>query len=294
MATTESVTTVVITRNRREELLRSLAHHDRPVIVVDNASQDDTPRAVRRRYPDVQVIEAGRNLGAVARNRGVEAATNPYVAFADDDSWWAPGATAQAAALLEAYPTLAIAVGHVLVGPDERPDSFNEVLARSPLPAARDVPGVPVLGFMACAAVVRRAAFLSVGGFDPVVEFGGEEARLAIDVTAAGWHIQYLPELIVHHHPSSRRVSERAQHRRGVRNALLTMVMRRPWTRVGTRAVRDLTSFPDGTLGVVAALPRLPAAIQRRSPVDTDLESKLMLLESPRPGTTNERTEPSR
>jgi GT2 family glycosyltransferase len=292
--TSTSVTTVVMTRNRREELLRSLAHHDRPVIVVDNGSEDDTAGAVARRYPEVQLIEAGRNLGAVARNLGVEAATTPYVAFADDDSWWAPGATGQAAALLDAHSTLAIVVGHVLVGPDERPDPFNNVLARSPLPPAREVPGVPVLGFMACAAFVRRTAYLSVGGFDPVVEFGGEEARLAIDVTAAGWLIQYVPDLIVHHHPSSRRVSARAQHRRGVRNSLLTMVMRRPWTRVGTKAIRDLTSFPDGTLGVVSALPRLPAAIQRRSPVDTDLESKLMLLESPHPGTTNERTEPSR
>jgi GT2 family glycosyltransferase len=288
-----SVTTVVMTRNRREELLRSLAHHDRPVIVVDNGSQDGTATAVARRYPEVQIIKAGRNLGAVARNLGVEAATTPYVAFADDDSWWAPGATAQAAALLDAHSTLAIVVAHVLVGSDERPDDFNDVLARSPLPPVRGVPGVPVLGFMACAAVVRRAAYLSVGGFDPVVEFGGEEARLAIDVTATGWLIQYVPELIVHHHASSRRVSARAQHRRRVRNSLLTMVMRRPWTRVGTKAVRDLTSFPNGTLGVVSTLPRLPAAIQRRSRVDTDLESKLMLVESPAPGTTNERTEPS-
>src|SRR5690349_9950310 len=84
------VTVVVATRNRREELLRSLGHHRAPVILVDNGSDDGSVAAVRERYPWVEVVDLGRNLGAVGRTIGVERATTPYVAFADDDSWWAP------------------------------------------------------------------------------------------------------------------------------------------------------------------------------------------------------------
>jgi hypothetical protein len=50
---------------------------------------------------------------------------------------------------------------------------------RSPLPRQPDLPGPPVLGFVACGAVVRRSAYLAVGGFSPVVFFLGEETLLA-------------------------------------------------------------------------------------------------------------------
>ncbi|WP_425490856.1 glycosyltransferase family 2 protein [Nocardioides panzhihuensis] len=89
---TPDVTVVVITRNRWPDLRESLPRHRCPVILLDNGSEDGTPAHVRASFPAIDVIELGRNLGAVARNTGVERATTPYVAFADDDSWWSPGA----------------------------------------------------------------------------------------------------------------------------------------------------------------------------------------------------------
>src|SRR5262245_34272344 len=59
-----------------------------------------------------------RNLGAAGRNAGVRAARTPYVALCDDDAWWAPGALARAAHLLDVHPTLAVVCARVLVGPD--------------------------------------------------------------------------------------------------------------------------------------------------------------------------------
>ncbi|HEX5740335.1 MAG TPA: glycosyltransferase family A protein, partial [Pilimelia sp.] len=83
-----AVTVVVATRNRRDTLLRSLAHHRVPVVVVDNASTDGTAPAVRAAYPDVCVVPLDRNAGAAARTVGAKLACTPYVAFADDDSYW--------------------------------------------------------------------------------------------------------------------------------------------------------------------------------------------------------------
>jgi len=78
------VTVVVVTLNRRNELLRSLPRHEAPVVCVDNGSHDGAA-GVRRALPDVRVVERPRNRGAAARTIGVELASTPYVAFADDD-----------------------------------------------------------------------------------------------------------------------------------------------------------------------------------------------------------------
>ena len=141
------VSVVVMTRDRRESLLRALGElHDRsprvPVIVVDNGSADGTPAAVAARFPDVRVIALQENRGATARNAGVAAARTPYVAFSDDDSWWASGALDRAADLLDDVPRLGLVAARVLVGPEERPDPMSAHLAGSP-PGGRPGPAGP-------------------------------------------------------------------------------------------------------------------------------------------------------
>ena len=164
------VSVVVASRNRRADLLATLPRHEAPVILVDNGSTDGTVGAVRSALPEVRVIPLRRNLGAFARTIGVLAATTAYVAFADDDSWWAPGALASAVDLLEAHPAVALLTGRILLGPSSRVDPLTLRMAAAPLGTSPGGAGPDVLGFAACAAVVRRSAFLSVGGFDPVVE----------------------------------------------------------------------------------------------------------------------------
>jgi len=188
-----SVTVVVISRDRRDDLLRSLPRHEAPVVLVDNGSTDGTAAAVRARLPGVRVIELARNAGAVARNLGVEAAETPYVAFADDDSWWAPGALARAADILTGHPRVGLLAGRVLVGDEERLDPVSAAMAAAPLGAHPEGAGPDVFGFLACGAIVRREAFLQVGGFDPVVHFPGEEERVALDLIEAGQLADVLP-----------------------------------------------------------------------------------------------------
>src|SRR5687768_10741119 len=101
------VTVVVATRNRHQRLRNSVPRHlalpERPpVILVDNASTDGAPEAL----DGVTVIRLDRNRGGAGRNVGVEAARTPYVALCDDDSWFAAGALARAADLLDAHPRL--------------------------------------------------------------------------------------------------------------------------------------------------------------------------------------------
>ena len=69
------VTIVVLTHNRRDELCRTLAHLTAlpecpSIIVVDNASSDDTAFAVRSRFPAVRIIRLQFRDSARAYRRG--------------------------------------------------------------------------------------------------------------------------------------------------------------------------------------------------------------------------------
>jgi GT2 family glycosyltransferase len=279
------VTVVVMTRDRRDELLRTLGNlrdlsGDVPVVVVDNGSGDGTPDAVRRHFPDVAVVALGENRGAGARTLGARRATTPYVAFSDDDSWWAPGALKRAADLLDATPDLGLVAGRTLVGPAERADPLSAELARSPLPTDAALPGPRVLGFLACAAVVRRDAFLAAGGFHPVVFFLGEETVLALDLAAAGWALCYVDDVVAHHHP--RPGPPRPGRRRlQLRNALLSTWLRRPAAvaaRDTWRLARDGVTDPDARGALLDAARRLPAALAARRPVPPHVEADVRRL----------------
>ncbi|GAA3183938.1 glycosyltransferase family 2 protein [Nonomuraea roseoviolacea] len=277
----ERVTVVVATRNRRRALAGSLPHHPRPVILVDNGSTDGSPGFVRRHFPHVTVVEAGRNLGAPARNVGVRMAGTPYVAFADDDSWWAPGALARAADVLDACPRLAVLAARVLVGPEERLDPVCEEMARSPLGHEPDLPGPSVLGFLACGAVVRADAFLEAGGFDDVIFFFGEEERLAVDLAARGWRLAYVDDVVAHHHPSPSR-DPRGRKELATRNSVLTAVLRRPWSVVARRSLAALRQGPNGWRGLRTAVPRLRPALAQRRELPPAVERARRLLEDGR------------
>jgi GT2 family glycosyltransferase len=276
------VTVVMATRDRREQVLASLARltalpERPPVVLVDNGSRDGTADAVHARFPAVAVLELGRNLGAPARTLGVEAARTPYVAFADDDSWWAPGSLPRAAEHFARSPRLGLLAARILVGQEEALDPVCEEMARSPLPPAPDLPGPPVLGFVACGAVVRRQAYLDVGGFSPVVFFLGEETVLSQDLAAAGWALAYVDDVVAHHHPAPG--AERSGRRRlQQRNALLSTWLRRPLpvaVRHTLAAARDVERRP----ALRDAARRLPQVLAARRTLPPHVERQVRLLE---------------
>lgn len=262
----DRVTVVVMTRNRWPDLQRTLPRHEAPVVLVDNGSTDGTPELVRRHFPHVQVVEAGRNLGAPARNLGVARATTRYVAFADDDSWWAPGALGRAATLLDEARGVGLLAARVLVGTNLDLDPTSALMAHSPLGRDPGLPGPHVLGFLACGAVVRRSAFLEIGGFDDVVGFLGEEERVALDLAAAGWSVVYAASVVARHAPSSSRPTTEPEERavRAARNRLLTAVMRRPWPVVVATVRSEVNAGRAGRRGCLAAVPRMARALVHR------------------------------
>jgi GT2 family glycosyltransferase len=284
---TDRVTVVIVTRDRRDELLHTLARLERlperpPVVVVDDGSADGTPAAVARAHPGVLVLQPGGGLGAAARTAGVVAARTPYVAFCDDDSWWAPGALARAAELLDVHADVGLLAARVLL-PSGRADPTCAAMAASPLGSRAGLPGPRVLGFIACGAVVRRDAYLSAGGFDRHWGVGGEEGPLAAALADRGWALVYVPELVAHHHPSARRDAAR---RRTVatRNDLWAAWTLRPAAdalRLTAREVAVAARDPRSAAGILAAARAAPWALRRRRPVGPRVAVELALLDRP-------------
>src|SRR5581483_1463868 len=128
-------------------------------------------------------------------------------------------------------------------------------------------------------AVVRREAYLAVGGFEELLGVGGEEELLACDLAAAGWHATYVDDSVAEHWPSpardpdGRRVVQR-------RNDVLVRWMRRPLgnavaatAALAGRAPRD----PVARRGLAGTLARLPAALRRRRRLPAHVEDLIRL-----------------
>jgi N-acetylglucosaminyl-diphospho-decaprenol L-rhamnosyltransferase len=276
-----SVTVVIATRDRRARLLHTLGRlaalpERPPVVVVDNGSRDGSPAAVRDRHPEVVVLEPGENLGPAARTLGARSARTPFIAFSDDDSWWAPDALARGAALMTAHRSLGLVAGRILVEPGGAVDPTCHLMRESPLPRVGAHP--QVLGFVACGTLVRRSAFLQVGGFSPRLPIGGEEALLAIDLFAAGWKLVYADDVVAHHRPAAGGRNGRRQ--RELRNALWTAWLRRPAASARARtadALRDAGRAAPATFA--AALAGLPWVLAERRVVAPATEAALRAVE---------------
>ena len=297
----DRVSVVMLTHDRADRTLRGLSEltalpEGPPIVVVDNASSDGTVEAVRREFPSVEVVALDENLGAAGRNLGVEHVDTPYVAFSDDDSWWAPGALARAAEAFDRHPRLGAIHARILVGYDEREDPICGELRGSPLPGDPSLPGTPLLGFLACAVIFRREAFEAVGGFERSVTIGGEEEWLACDLAGAGWEIRYLDDVVAHHDPPRRAgAAADARRRVGLRNALWFNWLRRPASSALRRTLHLARTVPRdrvSALAVADSVRGLRNGSPRRRVVAPHVEHMLRLLDRPQMESTNRRYAP--
>ena len=287
MPTPAPPSVVIATRDRRDQLLmvldRLTALAEQPaVVVVDNASRDGSPAAVRASHPQVHVIELRDNRGVGARTVGARHVDTPLVAFSDDDSWWAPGALSAAAELFDRFPRLALVAARTLVGDEQKLDAVSASMAAAPLGQPADLPGPSVLGFLACSAVVRRRAFLDAGGFERRFGIGSEEALLAMDLAAAGWGLAYVADIVAHHHPTAGRDPD-VRRRRVLRNELWTAWLRRPAAIAAAstwEAVREAATDPLARAALADAFGGLPWALRNRRRLPARVERAVRCLEA--------------
>jgi GT2 family glycosyltransferase/glycosyltransferase involved in cell wall biosynthesis len=182
------------------------------VVVVDNGSTDDSPNIVREQFPQVSLIEVGRNSGfAAAVNRGIRATTGDYVALLNNDAVAAPDWVARLAQALDADASLGSCASRMLV--QNKPSLINLAgLAFSPSLRACSIPigwgaldsyehHVPCLVAAPSggAAMYRRAALDQVGLFDEDYFLYYEDFDLGLRLQLGGYDCLYVPDAVVYH-----------------------------------------------------------------------------------------------
>ena len=74
------------------------------IIINDGSTDLSRERAASFSDPRIQIIDQ-QNLGvSAARNRGIKAASNPYIAFMDADDIWEPEYLQTQRKLIQDYP----------------------------------------------------------------------------------------------------------------------------------------------------------------------------------------------
>ena len=160
-----------------DSVVKNSAGIFKEIIVVDNASSDETAR-VAAMYPDVRVVREERKGLTIARQTGFDATTAAFVAYMDGDSRLDAQWLQKAERLINRYPKAVSWSGPVYYY-DATNGLWNIILSVGwwvTAPLMYRITGYMVLGGNF---VVRRTAIVAIGGFDPSVSFYGEDMTLA-------------------------------------------------------------------------------------------------------------------
>ena len=175
-----AVSVIVPTHNRASLLRRAIDSvrrqtvGDFEIIVVDDASSDDTAGVVRGYGdPRIRYIKLPGNGGvASTRNAGIAAAAGDFIALLDDDDEWLPEKLQRQVDLFDRGGP---AVGAVYSGYREIDQATSDVIAER-LPAFRGqiFENLLVAGrFTPTSTImVRTECFRRLGGFDPAFRYG--------------------------------------------------------------------------------------------------------------------------
>jgi GT2 family glycosyltransferase len=179
------------------------------VIVVDDASGDDTIARVAESYPAVAAIQLERNLGfGGAVNAGFEAANAPYLAAVNNDVHVDWDTLAAVAAHLDSEPAAGAASPGLVGAKGERqrvgfgfPRAFyRKLLGRRHRPPQQPTSPYPVDYAKGACVLFRRTALEQVGLFDQQYWMFAEEIDLSKRLADAGWQTWVVPQVSAEHH----------------------------------------------------------------------------------------------
>lgn len=184
------------------------------VIMVDDASTDDSVAFVEANYPEVQIVRLARNSGlAVGCNAGARAATGELLVMLNNDTEAEPGWLAALVEAAAAHPRAGAVASKMLLF-DRRDTLHNagDLMGADGIPRNRGVwerdtgqyDDQPVI-FGGCGGGVlyRRAAWEQAGGFDERLFMYLEDVDLAWRLQLLGWGAIFAPQARLYHHLSA-------------------------------------------------------------------------------------------
>jgi len=172
------------------------------VLVVDNASKDESVKIIRKKFPSVRLIanENNRGFGA-ANNQALRECKGRHVVFLNPDTTVEPESFYTMAAFMDAHPKVGLAGPKVLNPDGTRQDSVSYRYPGHRYGAA-DLGVLP--GNIACvlgACQIASARLLrELGGFDEDFFLYGEDQDICLRVRKRGFEIGVIGDAVIMHH----------------------------------------------------------------------------------------------
>lgn len=224
----QNVSAVVVNWNTKKFLLQcveSLIEHSRAepveIVVVDNGSSDGSQQALRDRFPSVQLIAAGANLGfARGTNLGAKASAGRYVMFVNSDTKAFPCCIGTLVHYMESHPDVGMITPRIIGADGKSQHVVGRLLSlsgslsaafgiyRENCPCCRQLRGRGAASpggeevdlLMLCFAMLRREAMDQVGLLDEDFFFYGEDVDYSKRFRDKGWKLVYLPSASTFHY----------------------------------------------------------------------------------------------
>jgi glycosyltransferase involved in cell wall biosynthesis len=149
------------------ESVLAQSHRDLSVVVVDDASTDETAE-VAARYADrgVRYIRSALGGAGQARNAGLHATSSPLVAFLDADDAWLPERLAIGVRHLERHPEAALVAAHAFACDEAmRPSTIVHALRAPACGRVFDRLLIDNVVLNPSSVLIRRSALEAAGGF---------------------------------------------------------------------------------------------------------------------------------
>lgn len=196
------------------EALRRQTYRDYEVILVDDASHDDSLAWTRVHFPEVRLVALERNSGmAAACNRGAAIAQGEILVMLNSDTEAEPGWLEALVRTLDEHPRAGAAASKMLLF--DRRDTLHtagDMMGKDGIPRNRGVwerdegqydAALEVFGGCGGGVAYRRTAWEEVGGFDEQLFMYLEDVDLAWRLQLAGWEAVFAPQARLYHRLSA-------------------------------------------------------------------------------------------
>ncbi|HYA15790.1 MAG TPA: glycosyltransferase family 2 protein [Syntrophales bacterium] len=218
------ISVIIVNRNTRDLLQNCLESISKTVhnityeiIVVDNASADNSVAMLKQDYPQVQIIQNEENRGfGAANNQAMRIMNGRYALLLNSDTVLTENAVHELYNFTENHSEAAMSCGQLLNADGSKQNSIASLptlitlLTNTPVleylfpkryPSKRcdyDKPIEVDSGIGACL-LVRKKAIDEVGMFDERYFFFFEETDWAYRMKTAGWKIYHVPTAFIYH-----------------------------------------------------------------------------------------------
>ena len=213
--------------------------HKYDIFVVDNGSQDSTPKIIKKKFRDVKVIELPKNVGTAAYDRAIKKTDSKYIFFTGCDIEVKNDMLDKLVNFLEKNSEAVQAApkyinfhnrGKIDLGGTWLSKSFYSGTFKNSTLGSKNIE-IPYIG----TGLIRKSFIDKFGYlFDNNYFFYGEDVDLGLRIRLLGKKVYYIPDSIVYHVGSLSRKIHKPAHLTYLmeRNLMRTLLTSLSWKNI--------------------------------------------------------------